>query len=143
MLIRPICDGDENRVVDRWEACRLTRPWNSPRGDIALARRTPRAEIFVGIPNDEIFASVLCGNDGPRGWEYYLAMAPQHQNDGLGNKLMAHGENWLLDIGVPKSEIDDPPGECSSPRVLGKGLVHRRRPNCDVALDRRTRGWLA
>ncbi len=105
MLIRAITDGDEDRVDDLWEACGLTRPGNAPRDDIALARKTPQAEIFVGILDDEIVASVLCGSDGHRGWVYYLAVAPKHQKDGLGAKMMAHGEIWLRDMGVSKVEL--------------------------------------
>ena len=105
MLTRPIRDGDEDSVVALWGACGLTRPWNAPHDDITLARKTPQAEIFVGIIEDEIVASVLCGSDGHRGWVYYLAVAPRHQKDGLGGKIMAHGEAWLRDIGVPKVEL--------------------------------------
>ena len=105
MLIRAITDGDEDRVVDLWEACGLTRPGKAPRDYIALARKSPQAEIFVGILDDEIVASALCGSDGHRGWVYYLAVTPKHQKDGLGAKMMAHGEIWLRDMGVSKVEL--------------------------------------
>lgn len=105
MEIRPIRDGDEDGVVALWDACGLTRPWNAPHDDIALARRTPQSEIFVGARGSTIIASVMCGSDGHRGWIYYLAVSPEHRMTGLGRAIMAHGEAWLRDLGVPKVEL--------------------------------------
>lgn len=105
MRIRPIADEDVEEVVALWGACGLTRPWNAPNDDIALARKTPQCEIFVGIENDTIVASVLCGSDGHRGWIYYLAVIPDRQKYGLGREIMAYGEAWLRDLGIPKIEL--------------------------------------
>jgi hypothetical protein len=41
---------------------------NAPHDDIALARKTPQCEIFVGTDNDAIVASILVGSDGHRCW---------------------------------------------------------------------------
>ncbi len=79
MLNHPICDGDEDRVVDLWEACSPAQPGNARHDDSALARRTPQAKIFVSILNDEIVASVPCGSDAHRAWASYFAEAPKHQ----------------------------------------------------------------
>ena len=105
MRIRPIADGDVDAVVTLWGACGLTRPWNAPHDDIALARKTPQCEIFVGTDHDATVASVLVGSDGHRGWIYYLAVDPDRQKDGLGSEVMAHGEKWLRELGVPKVEL--------------------------------------
>jgi len=105
MRIRAIEDGDVEDVVALWDACDLTRPWNAPHDDIALARATPQCEIFVGLDGEDVVASVLCGNDGHRGWIYYLAVTPDRQKDGLGREIMAHGEAWLRSLSVPKVEL--------------------------------------
>ncbi|MEC8175407.1 MAG: GNAT family N-acetyltransferase [Pseudomonadota bacterium] len=55
--------------------------------------------------NGEIVASVLCSNDGHRGWIYYLAVAPDRQKDGLRREITAHGEEWLRSLGVPRVEL--------------------------------------
>ena len=39
LSIAPIEDGDVDAVVGLWERCGLTRPWNEPAADIALAER--------------------------------------------------------------------------------------------------------
>ncbi|MGQ0546059.1 MAG: hypothetical protein ACT4P3_12115 [Betaproteobacteria bacterium] len=35
MEIRPFAISDEAAVIALWQRCRLTRPWNDPRKDIA------------------------------------------------------------------------------------------------------------
>jgi hypothetical protein len=39
LAISPITDHDVEHVVALWQRCGLTRPWNDPAADIALARR--------------------------------------------------------------------------------------------------------
>jgi ribosomal protein S18 acetylase RimI-like enzyme len=103
--IRPIEDRDVERVAALWENCGLTRPWNDPQADIALARRSPQAEVFVGLEGSRLIASVLCGSDGHRGWLYYLAVDPEQQMNGLGKRMVARAEAWLRAQGVPKVEL--------------------------------------
>jgi ribosomal protein S18 acetylase RimI-like enzyme len=103
--IRPIQDGDEAAVADLWNRCGLVRPWNDPAGDIAFARRTPESEIFIGKSNGDIIASVMCGNDGHRGWVYYVAISPDCQGGQHGRAIMAAAEDWLRALGVPKLEL--------------------------------------
>ena len=55
--------------------------------------------------NSEIVASVLCNNDVHRVWIYYLAVAPERQKDGLRREIMAHGEELLRSLGVPRVEL--------------------------------------
>ena len=105
MQIRPIQDGDEAAVADLWQRCGLVRPWNDPAGDIAFARRTPESEIFVGESDGDIIASVMCGNDGHRGWVYYVAVSPDCQGGAHGRQIMAAAEDWLRALGVPKLEL--------------------------------------
>jgi ribosomal protein S18 acetylase RimI-like enzyme len=48
---------------------------------------------------------VLCGNDGHRGWVYYVAVSPDRQRENLGRAIMAHAESWLRELGVAKVEL--------------------------------------
>jgi ribosomal protein S18 acetylase RimI-like enzyme len=105
MEIRSITEEDDDSIVALWNACGLTRPWNAPYDDIDLVRRTPQSEIFLGLDNGQLVASVLCGSDGHRGWIYYLAVAPDRQKAGLGREIIAYGEQWLRSLGVPKVEL--------------------------------------
>ena len=105
MNIRPVQDGDDAALADLWRRCELTRPWNDPASDIAFARATPQSEIFVGERDGTIIASVMCGNDGHRGWVYYLAVSPDEQGEQLGRAMMTQAEAWLRSLGVPKLEL--------------------------------------
>lgn len=105
LAIRAILDSDVDAVAVLWESCGLTRPWNDPHADIALARQTPASEIFVGLTDDTIVASAMCGSDGHRGWLYYVAVDPALRGKGHGRTIMAHAEAWLAAQGVPKIEL--------------------------------------
>jgi len=44
----------------------------------------------------------MVGFDGHRGWVYFLAVEPGHQSLSMGQAMMAHVENILLERGCPK-----------------------------------------
>jgi hypothetical protein len=70
LTIAPIGDADIAAVVALWQRCGLTRPWNDPAADIALARKGVNSAMLVGRDGSGIVASVLVGHDGHRGWVY-------------------------------------------------------------------------
>ena len=57
LAIAPITDADIAGVVALWQACGLTRPWNDPAADIALARRGPSSAVLVGRDAGAIVAA--------------------------------------------------------------------------------------
>jgi len=106
MDIRPINDGDIEGVVALWESCDLLRPWNDPRADIARARAAAQSEIFVMADAEgTIVASAMAGDDGHRGWPYYVAVSPDRRGEGLGKAIMTHAENWLMSQGATKVNL--------------------------------------
>ncbi|MCC8975315.1 GNAT family acetyltransferase [Bradyrhizobium brasilense] len=105
LAIAPITDADIADVVALWQACGLTRPWNDPAADIALARRGPNSAVLVGRDADAIVATAMVGHDGHRGWVYYVAVDPNRQGEGLGRTIMAAAEDWLRAAGVPKLQL--------------------------------------
>lgn len=105
MTVRPIEDDDIERVIALWDACGLLRPWNDARADIARARAAAQAEIFVIEKDGRIVACTMAGNDGHRGWLYYLAVDPDRRGEGLGREITRHAEAWLESLGVPKVEL--------------------------------------
>ena len=84
----PIEDGDVADVIALWQRCGLTRPWNDPAADIALARKGANATVLVGRDDGAIVASVMVGHDGHRGWVYYVAVDPDHRIKGYGRAIM-------------------------------------------------------
>lgn len=105
LAIAPIEDADVAAVIALWQACGLTRPWNDPAADIALARRGPNSAILIGRDGDAIAATVLVGHDGHRGWVYYVAVDPNHRNKGFGRVIMAAAEDWLRQTGIEKMQL--------------------------------------
>ena len=105
LTIRPLADGDEPAVIALWEACGLTRPWNDPARDLALARGKPNSGILVGLAEGRILASAMVGHDGHRGTMYYVSVAPSEQGRGYGRQMVAAAEAWLLERGVWKANL--------------------------------------
>src|SRR3954466_9727326 len=102
LAIAPIAEDDVADVVALWERCGLTRPWNDPAADIALARRGDNATVLVGRIDGPIAASVMVGHDGHRGWVYYVGVDPDHRGRDLGRAIMAAAEDWLRARGIAK-----------------------------------------
>ena len=105
MRIRPYAAGDETAVIELWEKCRLTRPWNDPRKDIARKLAVQPELFLVGVLGDAIVATVMAGYEGHRGWVNYLAVSPEHQRKGLGKTLMREVEARLMGRGCPKLNV--------------------------------------
>jgi ribosomal protein S18 acetylase RimI-like enzyme len=103
--IREIEAGETGAVVALWCACGLTRPWNDPDSDLAMALKTPTATVLVATDGEQLTGSVMVGFDGHRGWVYYLAVGPEMRRAGLGRALMAAAETWLRERGAPKLQL--------------------------------------
>ena len=105
MHIRAFHASDESAVVALWEKCRLTRPWNDPRKDIARKLAVQPELFLVGVLGDALVATVMAGYEGHRGWVNYLAVSPEHQRKGLGKTLMREVEKRLMERGCPKLNV--------------------------------------
>lgn len=105
LAITAIEDGDIAEVIALWQRCGLTRPWNDPAADIALARKGPNATVLVGRDGSGLVASVLVGHDGHRGWVYYVAVDPDRRGQGHGRAIMNAVEDWLRAADIPKLQL--------------------------------------
>ena len=92
-------------VIELWQKCNLIRPWNNPELDIERKLKVNPELFLVGMTDGEIVATAMAGYEGHRGWVYYLAVAPEHQRQGLGRQMVDVIEVKLLDIGCPKINI--------------------------------------
>lgn len=105
MAIRPFEATDRAAVLALWETCGLTRPWNPPEGDLDRALISPSSTVLVASNDRAVEGSIMVGDDGHRGWVYYLSVQPALQKSGLGQALMTAAEDWLRDRGVRKIEL--------------------------------------
>ncbi|MDE2376590.1 GNAT family acetyltransferase [Bradyrhizobium sp.] len=105
LAIAAIADADIEAVVALWQRCGLTRPWNDPQADVALARRRDNSTVLVGREGGAIVATAMVGHDGHRGWVYYVAVDPERRGRGLGRLIMAAAEDWLRQAGILKLQL--------------------------------------
>jgi hypothetical protein len=102
LTIAEATDTDIGALVDLWTRCGLVRPWNDARADIARARSCGSAVVLVGREGHDLVAAVLVGDDGHRGWFYYLGVDPARHGRGYGRAITEAGERWLAARGVEK-----------------------------------------
>ena len=105
LAITPLEEADIEAVIALWRRCGLTRPWNDPEADIAMARQGSNAAVLLGRDGDAIVASVLVGHDGHRGWVYYVAVDPEHRKKGAGRAIMTAAEDWLRARSILKLQL--------------------------------------
>ena len=103
-VIAPAAADDAAAVVARWHACGLTRLWNDPRADFARALDGVQSDILVARDGG-VIGSVMVGQDGHRGWLYYLAVRADRRGQGIGSALFAAAEDWLRMAGAPKVQL--------------------------------------
>jgi hypothetical protein len=105
LAVALIAHTDVADVIALWQACGLTRPWNDPAADIALARRGPNSTVLIGRDGGDIVATAMVGHDGHRGWVYYVATDPDRRGKGYGRAIMNAAEDWLREAGMPKLQL--------------------------------------
>ena len=104
MEIRNVTKADAQAIIELWQACDLTRPWNDPDRDIQ--RKLEHGSPFWAVWNDQtLIASVMFDYDGHRGSVNYLAVSPDCQGKGVGRWLMGQVEGALTRLGCPKLNL--------------------------------------
>ena len=103
--IRCFDERDRRSVVELWERCDLTRPWNDPGSDID--RKVDHADdmFLVAVRDGHVIGTVMAGYDGHRGWINYLAVDPGERGDHLGSRLMDAAERGLRGLGCAKINL--------------------------------------
>lgn len=104
-IIRPFVDSDVEEIINLWELCGLTHPWNNP--EIDIFRKTAlKDQLFLVAIKDQIpIATLMGGYDGHHGWINYLAVHPHDQRNGVATALIQQLEKRLKAIGCPQLQI--------------------------------------
>lgn len=103
--IRQYCPEDQKAVIELWQKCNLTRPWNNSRRNIQRKLKVNPELFLVGLLDGKVIATAMGGYEGHRGWVNYLAVDPDYQRKGLGRQIMTAIEGKLLAIGCPKINL--------------------------------------
>lgn len=105
LTIREIGDADVSQVVELWNASGISRPWNDPFKDIAFGRKSSQCVVLVGVIGQRVVATAMVGEDGHRGWVYYVATHPDLQRRGIARDMMSAAEVWLQARGVWRMQL--------------------------------------
>jgi ribosomal protein S18 acetylase RimI-like enzyme len=105
MRISPATAEDEDEIAALWRRTGLTRPWNDARADFQRAQASEQATVLVAREQSAILGSVMVGDDGHRGWLYYLAVHEAHRDHGLGAALVRSAEVWLRERGQTRVRL--------------------------------------
>lgn len=106
MRIRPFREADRSAVIDLWQRCDLTRPWNDPDLDIdRKVARDPDGFLVLEDEAGELVACAMYGYDGHRGSVNYLGVDPDRRGGSHGRLLMAEIEQRLVALGCPKVNL--------------------------------------
>ena len=97
--------ADADAVIALWKLCGLTRPWNDPQEDFARALDSENSCVLLVYDDEILVGSIMVGDDGHRGWVYYLASHPNRRGEGIGRQLMYSAERWLKLRGCPKIQL--------------------------------------
>jgi ribosomal protein S18 acetylase RimI-like enzyme len=104
--LRNYRDDDEAAVVDLWQRCGLMQnPLNDARKDIAFCLAGGHGEILILEDAGKVVATAMVGQDGHRGWVYYVAVEPGRHGQDLGRRIMTAAEDRLKAAGVPKLHL--------------------------------------
>jgi ribosomal protein S18 acetylase RimI-like enzyme len=105
MEVLELSERDEASVIALWEEVGLTRPWNDPSEDFLRAVDGATSAV-LGLKEDgQLSGTVMVGNDGHRGWVYYLAVNERLRQQGRGRILMTAAEEWLRERGAVKVQL--------------------------------------
>ena len=105
LRIEPYTKDAEQRVIELWIACNLTRSWNDPIRDIQRKLDDSPDLFYLAWIKDLLVGTCMAGYDGHRGWIYYLAVKPEFQKKQLAKQLVNHAEKALLKLGCPKINL--------------------------------------
>jgi ribosomal protein S18 acetylase RimI-like enzyme len=96
---------DEASVVALWTQAGLIRPWNDASADFHRAIVGETSAVLGLMEDGQLTGTVMVGNDGHRGWVYYLAVGEDCRRQCNGRMLMAAAEEWLREKGVVKVQL--------------------------------------
>jgi ribosomal protein S18 acetylase RimI-like enzyme len=105
MKIEVLSEEMQAQAVALWHATGIARPWNDPAADLRRAMSGSASTILACTDRDFLLGTAMVGHDGHRGWVYYLAVDPKHQDGGVGRMLMEACEGWVRDRGISKIQV--------------------------------------
>lgn len=63
------------------------------------------SSCFVAKNDEILVGTILCGNDGRRGYIYHLCVKNEYRNNGIGESLLTASLNSLSQAGIEKCHL--------------------------------------
>lgn len=113
--IREIHPDDYNEIVELWNR---TSGMGLGEADSEVNIRKfllrNNGLSFCFKDNNKIIATILCGQDGRRGYIYHVSVAPKYRGGGIGRELVNESLKRLKEVGIDKCHLfvfaDNEPG---------------------------------
>ena len=103
LRIRAAVEADREGIARLWSACGLAVPFSPDAWRTAMSVEGDNATLLLAETEfRRIVGSALIGQDGYRGWLYYVAVHPRWQKAGLGKRMVREAEDWLRQAGVKR-----------------------------------------
>lgn len=105
MQIREAVAADRDAAVALWRAAGLVVDYNPPDEDFDRAVAQPQSAVLLGEEDGCLVASCMVGDDGHRGWVYYVSVDPSLKGTGHGREIMEAAAMWLGQRGLRKGML--------------------------------------
>lgn len=105
MDVREAAAADRDAVIALWRAAGLVVDYNPPDDDFDRATALPQSAVLVGEDAGDLVASCMVGDDGHRGWVYYVSVDPDRLGGGYGRLIMDAATDWLKARGLRKAML--------------------------------------
>lgn len=104
MIIKKMTIEDYDDVYRLWTSERkvgLRSLDDSREGIEKFLMRNPKTN-FIAVEQNKIIGTIMCGNDGRRGYIYHAMVSPEYRRNGMGRKLVKEVTAALKSLGINK-----------------------------------------
>jgi len=106
ITMRSMVIGDYQQVINLWEKTPGIGLSNADsREELSKFLEKNKGLSYVCEENNEIIATIVCGQDGRRGYIYHLAVNKDYRLKGLGRKMVDECLIKLKELGIDKCHL--------------------------------------
>lgn len=107
MLIREMKLNDYEAAFELWTSAKGVglRSLDDSKDGIANFLKRNDGTCFIAVVDTELVGTILCGNDGRRGYIYHAMVSAEHRGNGIGRALVNAVLDALKQIGVNKTAL--------------------------------------
>ncbi|HAF63029.1 MAG TPA: GNAT family N-acetyltransferase [Anaerolineaceae bacterium] len=104
--IRAMQISDYEQALDLWQhTAGMGLSSADEKREIARFLQQNQGLCFVALEDEHLIGTILCGEDGRRGYLYHLAVQQNKQKKGVGKSLLQKSLNALKEKGIQKCHL--------------------------------------